>query len=84
MTLPITFRQFASDPVKGLFFLVICAVVALYVENRLNYTSQMGECKDNIKDLSIKIELLEDRLKKSDSTLIRTTTMLELLTDSFE
>ena len=81
MKLPISFEQFSKDPVKGLFFLVICAVGYLYVENRMNYTSQIEKCDVNVEHLVKKVDTLEDRLRKSDSTLARAGAKLEMLSE---
>jgi hypothetical protein len=81
MKLPISFEQFSKDPVKGLFFLVICAVGYLYVENRMNYTSQIEKCDVNVEHLTKKVDTLEDRLRKSDSTLARAGAKLEMLSE---
>jgi hypothetical protein len=81
MKLPISFEQFSKDPVKGLFFLVICAVGYLYVENRMNYTSQIEKCDINVGHLTEKVDTLEDRLRKSDSTLARAGAKLEMLSE---
>lgn len=81
MKLPISFEQFSKDPVKGLFFLVICAVGYLYVENRMNYTSQIEKCDVNVVNLTEKVDNLEDRLRKSDSTLARAGVKLEMLSE---
>jgi hypothetical protein len=81
MKLPISFEQFSKDPVKGLFFLVICAVGYLYVENRMNYTSQIEKCDVNVEHLTKKVDTLEDKLRKSDSTLARAGAKLEMLSE---
>ena len=44
---PISFTQFAKDPVKGLLFMVILAVGYLYIDNKTNYTSQIEKCEKN-------------------------------------
>lgn len=80
MKLPITFQQFSKDPVKGLFFMVILAVGYLYVDNRLNYTGQIEMCEQMTQQLNTKITLLEEKLRKSDSTLARAAAKLEFLT----
>lgn len=80
MKLPITFQQFSKDPVKGLFFMVILAVGYLYVDNRLNYTGQIEKCEQMTQQLNTKITLLEEKLRKSDSTLARAAAKLEFLT----
>lgn len=81
MKLPINFEQFSKDPVKGLFFLVICAVGYLYVDNRMNYTNQIEKCDSKVTELTIKVDALEDKLRKSDSTLARAAAKLEVLNE---
>jgi hypothetical protein len=81
MKLPIDFKQFAKDPVKGLLFLVLSAVAYLYVDNRMNYTSQIEKCDSKVNVLQNKIEVLEERLRKSDSTLARAAAKLELINE---
>lgn len=81
MKLPINFEQFAKDPVKALFFLVILAVGYLYIDNRMNYTEQIEKCGVQVHELYEKIEVLELKLHKSDSTLARATAKLEMLNE---
>jgi hypothetical protein len=81
MQMPISFKEFAKDPVKGLLFLVIIAVGYLYVDNKTNYTSQIEKCDVNVEKLTNKVELLDERLKKSDSTLARAAAKLEMLSE---
>jgi hypothetical protein len=81
MQLPISFKEFAKDPVKGLLFLVIIAVGYLYVDNKTNYTSQIEKCDVNVEKLTNKVDLLDERLKKSDSTLARAAAKLEMLSE---
>ncbi len=77
--MPISFKEFSQDPVKGLLFLVILAVGYLYVDNKMNYTSQIEKCGVNVEQLNKKVDLLDERLKKSDSTLARAAAKLEML-----
>jgi len=79
MEMPINFKEFSKDPVKGLLFLVIMAVGYLYVDNKMNYTSQIEKCGVNVEVLTKKVDLLDERLRKSDSTLARAATKLEML-----
>jgi hypothetical protein len=81
MQMPISFKEFAKDPVKGLLFLVIIAVGYLYVDNKTNYTSQIEKCDVNVEKLTNKVDLLDERLKKSDSTLARAAAKLEMLSE---
>jgi hypothetical protein len=81
MEMPISFKDFAKDPVKGLLFLVIIAVGYLYVDNKMNYTSQIEKCGINVEKLTKKVDLLDERLRKSDSTLARAGAKLEMLNE---
>ena len=82
MKLPINFDQFSKDPVKGLLFIVILAVGYLYVDNKMNYQSQIENCSIKVEKLTFKIEVLEDKLRKSDSTLARAAARLEILNET--
>jgi hypothetical protein len=81
MEMPISFKDFAKDPVKGLLFLVLIAVGYLYVDNKMNYTSQIDKCGVNVQELNKKVDLLDERLRKSDSTLARAGAKLEMLNE---
>jgi hypothetical protein len=81
MEMPISFKDFAKDPVKGLLFLVLIAVGYLYVDNKMNYTSQIDKCGINVEKLTKKVDLLDERLRKSDSTLARAGAKLEMLNE---
>lgn len=81
MKLPIDFKSFAKDPVKGLLFIVLGAVGYLYVDNRMNYTGQIEKCDLKVNQLQNKIEVLEERLRKSDSTLARAAAKLEFINE---
>jgi hypothetical protein len=81
MEMPISFKEFSKDPVKGLLFLVILAVGYLYVDNKMNYTSQIDKCGLNVEQLNKKVDLLDERLRKSDSTWARAGAKLEMLNE---
>jgi len=77
---PISFTQFAKDPVKGLLFMVILAVGYLYVDNKTNYTSQIDKCEKNVTELQVKVDKLENRARRSDSIMAMATARLEAIT----
>lgn len=81
MTLPVSFEQFAKDPLKAIMFLVVCAVGYLYVDNKMNLTSQIEKCDKNVEQVYKKVDLLEEKLRKSDSTLARAGAKLEMLSE---
>jgi hypothetical protein len=67
--MPISFKDFSKDPVKGLLFLVLIAIGYLYVDGKMNYTSQITAQGEKIVVLEQKVQVLTDQLRKSDSTL---------------
>ena len=81
MALPINFEQFAKDPLKGIMFLIVCAVGYLYVDNKMNLNSQIEKCDKNVEQVYQKIDILEDKLRKIDSTLARASARLEMLSE---
>jgi hypothetical protein len=82
MKLPINFDQFSKDPVKGLLFITILTIGYLYVDNKMNYQDQIESCSVKVEKLTLKIEILEDKLRKSDSTLARAAARLEILNET--
>jgi hypothetical protein len=81
MALPVSFEQFAKDPLKAIMFLVVCAVGYLYVDNKMNLNTQIEKCDKNVQELNVKTDVLEERLRKSDSTLARAGAKLEMLSE---
>jgi len=67
--LPISFKEFAKEPVKGLMFICLVAVGYLYVDGKVNYSSQIEKQGEKIEVLETKIDLLTNQLRKSDSAL---------------
>jgi len=67
--LPISFKEFAKEPVKGLMFICLVAVGYLYVDGKVNYSSQIEKQGEKIEILETKIDLLTNQLRKSDSAL---------------
>jgi hypothetical protein len=47
----------------------------------MNYTSQIDKCGINVEQLTKKVDLLDERLKKSDSILARAAVKLEMLNE---
>jgi hypothetical protein len=65
---PISFKEFAKEPVKGLMFICIIAVGYLYVDIKMTNSSNQKEMNEKIHKLEDKVEQLTDALRKSDST----------------
>lgn len=66
---PISFKEFAKEPVKGLMFICIIAVGYLYVDIKLSNSATQKAQNEKIEKLEIKVDNLTEALRKSDSTL---------------
>ncbi|MEN9302232.1 MAG: hypothetical protein RL264_661 [Bacteroidota bacterium] len=66
---PISFKEFAKEPVKGLLFIVIIAIGYLYVDGKINYNNQIQNQGKKIEVLETKIDALTQQLRRSDSAL---------------
>lgn len=67
--LPISFKEFAKEPVKGLMFICLVAVGYLYVDGKVNYSNQIEKQGQKIELLETKVDQLTNQLRKSDSAL---------------
>ncbi len=88
MKLPIDFKDFAKDPVKGLLFIVLLAVGYLYYDNKASYQAQTEEYKAQYSECGIKVESLEkkldektERLRRADSVMAISVARLQVLND---
>lgn len=64
---PISFKEFAKEPVKGLMFICIIAVGYLYVDIKMSNASTQKTQNEKIEKLEVKVEQLTDALRRSDS-----------------
>lgn len=88
MKMPISFKDFAKDPVKGLLFIVLLAVGYLYYDNKASYQKQTDEYKAQYSDCGTKVEALEkkldektERLRRADSVMAISVARLEVLNE---
>lgn len=79
MKLPISFEQFSKDPWKAVQFLLLVVVGYLWLDNKMNYQSQIETHTTKIVLLETKMDKCLLQLKKSDSALAGATTKLEVL-----
>ncbi len=77
--LPVSFKDFVKEPVKGMLFLVIIAIGYLYIDGKVNYTSQIENQGVKIEKLELKVDVLSNQLRKSDSTLAAASAKIGLL-----
>lgn len=76
---PISFKEFAKEPVKGLMFICIIAVGYLYVDIKMTNSSTQKIQNEKIEKLEVKLEQLTDALRKSDSTLSASASKISVL-----
>lgn len=88
MKLPISFKDFAKDPVKGLLFIVLLAVGYLYLDNKSTYKDQLAEYKEQYTECGGKVEALEKKLdertkklRRADSVMAISVARLQVLND---
>ena len=67
--LPFSFAEFVKEPVKAMLLIVVLAVGYLYIDGKLNYTTQIEKQNKKIVILENKIDILSNQLRKSDSAL---------------
>lgn len=67
--LPISFKEFSKEPVKGVLFIALIAIGYLYIDNKMTYSDQIEIQTAKIDKLEAKIDLLTMQLKRSDSLL---------------
>jgi len=79
MKMPVSYKDFAKDPVKALLFITLSAICYLYIDNKMNYQGQVEDCYDRTKILEEKVEKLTYRVSKSDSALNVAVTKLKVL-----
>lgn len=76
---PISFKEFAKEPVKGLMFICIIAVGYLYVDIKMTNSSTQKTQNEKIEKLETKVEDLTSALRKSDSTLAAASSKIAVL-----
>jgi len=76
---PISFKEFAKEPVKGLMFICIIAVGYLYVDIKMSNTATQKQLNGKIEVLEGKIDILTNALRRSDSTLAAAASKIAVL-----
>ena len=79
MKMPVSYKDFAKDPVKALLFITLSAIGYLYIDNKMNYQDQVDSCYTKTEVLEEKVEMMNSKIRKSDSALAVAATKLEIL-----
>ena len=69
MSLPVSFKEFAKDPIKAIMFLSVVAIMYLYIDNKLVYKNQIDKQEERIEKLEMQVEVLQDKLLKTINTI---------------
>lgn len=86
MKLPVTFTEFAKQPLKALLYLLLVVVAYLYVDLKASNIRENKE-KDKINRelnqrialLEVKVEFVTERLRQADSTASALNAQFKLL-----
>lgn len=65
--LPVSFKEFAKDPVKAMMFLLIFAIVFLYVRTENQDNSINTDCDKRLSRCEAKLDVMGASLKTQDS-----------------
>lgn len=77
--MPVSYKEFKKDPVKALLFITLTAIGYLYIDNKMNYQGQVENCQTKTVQLEEKVETLNERMRRADSSLAVATTKLKVL-----
>lgn len=64
-----SFREFASDPVKGMLAVMLMAIMYLYIDNRNGYKEQIARQDIRIEALEAQVKDLQDQLLETISRI---------------
>jgi hypothetical protein len=77
--LPISFKEFAKNPVVGTLFLVLIAISYLYIDVRSTFKDQITSQSIKVQSLDNKVDIMQVALRRCDSSLAVATTKLSTL-----
>jgi len=77
--LPISFKDFAKNPIVGTLFLVLIAISYLYIDIRTTFKEQATSQNVRIEKVEGRLDRVQEALRVSDSAKAVTTTQLQTL-----
>jgi fumarate reductase subunit C len=77
--LPISFKDFAKNPIVGTLFLVLIAISYLYIDVRTTFKEQATSQNVRIEKVENRLDRVQESLRVSDSAKAVTTTQLQTL-----
>lgn len=75
--LPISFKDFAKNPVVGTLFIVLIAIGYLYVDVKTTFKDQAKSQDVRIEKIEGRLDLVQEALRRSDSAKAVSTTQLK-------
>jgi fumarate reductase subunit C len=79
MTLPMTFKEFAKNPIVATLFLVLLAISYLYIDVRTTFKDQITMQNIKVEKLDDKVDVMQVALRRCDSSLASATAKLSTL-----
>ena len=79
MALPMTFKEFAKNPIVATLFIVLAGIGALYIDVRSTFQNQAKAQDYRIEKLENRVDLVGEALRKSDSISAVSNTKLSTL-----
>ena len=77
--MPISFKEFAKNPIVGTLFLVLIAISYLYIDVRTTFKEQATSQNVRIEKVETRLDRVQESLRVSDSAKAVTTTQLQTL-----
>lgn len=77
--LPISFAEFAKEPVKGFLFIALIAIGYLYVDGRLDKNNTIEIQSEKIQVLEVKVDTLTQQLIKTNTLMAEATAELRAM-----
>ncbi len=76
MALPVSFKDFAKNPVVATLFIVLCGISALYIDVRSTFKDQITSQAVKVQKLDEKVDIMQVALRRCDSSLASATAKL--------
>lgn len=77
--LPVTFKEFSKNPVVGTLFIVLIAIGYLYIDIRSTFQGSIQKNDVRIEKLEQRVDLVQEALRRSDSSNAVSATQLKTL-----
>lgn len=84
--LPVSYKEFSKNPIIAILYILLLAVAALYIDLRVTTNRQDSEkdrritnMEKTIASLTVTVDLLNIKARRSDSTIADMTATLRVL-----